>query len=135
MKKALIVAGIFIACSAGVAHAGGYSVSNEGQVAVYRGHAPTVDPYALQAYYHQQEADEKARRLKAKIRVQKRELRQQAEELERLAARTARLEEQARRRPRYGRSYYGNSRFFGVNGFVGNRFYSGGTVLNVRRRY
>ena len=132
MKKAIIALTVLLIGLPSAAHASGYSKTQEGSVAIYRGHAPAVSERAKDAYYHRKNAEEKNRRLKAKLQMQKRELRDQQAELQRLERQVERLEDRVDRRPRYGRSYYGNNRFFGVNGFVGNRFYSGATVLNVR---
>ena len=132
MKKIILGMAILTLGMPALAHASGYSASQEGAVTVYRGNVAQVSDRALDAHYHRKNAEEKNRRLKAKLRAQKRDIREQKTELARLQRQVERLEDRADRRPRYGRSYYGNNRFFGVNGFVGNRFYSGATVLNVR---
>ncbi len=120
----------------GQAIAGGYSVSQDGAVKIYRGDVPTVSQAAIHNDFQAEKAKAKTKRLQAKMRAQKRALREQQVELDRLEHKIEHLEDKLDRpRPRYGRSYYGNPRFFGVNGFVGNRFHSGGTIVRPRSRY
>ena len=135
MKK-LAVIGITLAMSVpGLAQAGAYSVSQDQNVVIYRGEVPAVSSQTVRAHQARVQSEAKTKRLKAKIRAQKRALKAQQAKIAQLKHRIEHLEENAeKRRPRYGRSYYGNNRFFGRNGFIGNSNFNGGTIYVGRRR-
>lgn len=114
-----------------------YNVSQEKGVTVYRGQ-PSAETYRAHAALQQAHKSRKAKSaIKAEFAAQRRAIRAQTkavQSLERKVDRLADRQQESRKRPRYGRSYYGNPRFFGPNGFVGNRNFSGATVPTHRPR-
>ena len=119
----------------------GFVMSVENGVAVFRGQ-PSEKNAQYVRHLHTQYVDRREKAaLKSQVFEQQRQIRQQAEELERvkmqlqLAQEQARQTKQPQRRSRYGRSYFGNPRFFGPNGFRGNRNFAGATVPTGRRIY
>ena len=135
MKKTAVVAIAIALSMPSLAQAGVYSASSDQGVVVYRGQTPAVTSHKVRVLQASRDADAKTRRLKAKVKAQRRALNEQRATIERLNHRIEHLEERLEdRRPRYGRSYYGNNRFFGRNGFIGNSNFNGGTIYVGRRR-
>jgi len=139
MRKILIIAALASLTMAPMAFAGhngsqsAYTVAHEKGVTVYRGHIAQPN---YQAITHRraltQQAQQKAEAL-ALHNKQQQALAAQIKTLQALEGRINTLEH-TRQRPRtrsrygYGRSYYGNPRFFGTNGFIGNSNFSGATI-------
>jgi len=120
-----------------LAQAGGssdtvYSKSVEQGVTVYRA-KPSQENAAYVKSLHQQyvQRQEKAD-LKRKIYKQQRQIAAQKKSIANLETRLTKVEAQKtrtrKRGSRYNRSYYGNPRFFGRNGFRGNTNFAGATV-------
>ncbi len=136
MRKILIGLGAALCLVPTTAQAGGYTVQQEGTVKVYRGKPAQISPYAVRNCKKRQYKAEQARAQQLQVQAQNREIDRQAAEIRALKHDIDHLEERLERpRPRYGRSYYGNPRFFGVNGFIGNRNFAGATVRLPKRRH
>ncbi len=104
-----------------------HCVSQESGVYVYRGkHAPSISTRAI-ALQAEQARQAKAARDLAAVNRLKASIDRQNAEIAALRTQVAEGQRVERRRPRR-RVYYGNPAFFGRNGFVGNRFFSGATV-------
>jgi len=115
----------------------GYSQSREMGVSVYRGHhGPLVTELDLRIEAQEQRAKMRARKAEQKAALNSR-LEAQSAQIARLSETIENLE-QAQNQPqqRRRRTYYGNPPFFGSNGFIGNRFHGGGTIIDrsTRRR-
>lgn len=129
----ILIAGLSVPS---LAHAGTanktYTKSVEQGVTVYRAQ-PSQDNAAYVASLHQAyvQREQKAD-LKRKIYKQQRQISAQKKSIAALETRLTKVEAQktTTQRPtrRYGKSYYGNPRFFGRNGFRGNSNFSGATV-------
>lgn len=122
----------------GLAYAGAsgdavYKKSVEQGVTVYRAQ-PSQENAAYVANLHQQYVQRQQKAdLKRKIYKQQRQIAAQKKSIAALETRLTKVEAQKtthtrQRRSRYNRSYYGNPRFFGPNGFRGNSNFSGATV-------
>lgn len=102
-----------------------------GTVSVYRG--PAVS-YNYVAAERSRQNDERARMAKKERQADRRAREAQNSKIDRLEGKidalSARTEQTKTRRNiyGYGRSYRGNNRFFGRNGFIGNSNFSGATV-------
>lgn len=110
------------------------TTSCQSGVTVYRGQPVQYNYAAMQRVSHDQKMAVQASQLEAQLRKQKRKLKSQKKMIAELEERIDGLEEKPRRRGRYNRVYYGNSRFFGRNGFVGNGNFSGASPRARRGR-
>lgn len=124
-----------VSAFAGAANSG-FTASHEKGVAVYRGVHPqhNFDAVARMQHQHQHRAEQAA--IKSRLAMQQRQLAKQRKDVKRLQARLDAKQDmrKPRARARFGRKYYGNSRFFGRNGFIGNSNFSGATQPLPRRQ-
>jgi len=135
LSAALIMAGASIATPAiaGSCQYTAHCVSQENGVYVYRGqHAPTVSQQALALRAQQAQQAQAAEERAAANRLQA-SIDRQNSEIAALRAQVAEGQKAQSHRPRR-RVYFGNPAFFGRNGFIGNRFFSGGTEPLPRPR-
>ncbi len=130
----LVFSAVFIVCGvsfaapaqAGSCNYSAHCVSQESGVYVYRGqHNPAVSQQALALQAEQVRQERAAAELAAVNRLQA-SIQQQNSEIAALRAQVAEGQKRQQYRPRR-RVYFGNPAFFGRNGFIGNRFFSGGT--------
>lgn len=123
----------------------GFKASIENGITVYRGQPSEENAHYVQHLHNQYLERRQKAALKVRLFEQQRQIAAQAAALAALQQRVtlaeqrAQTQQQPRRRARYGRSYYGNPRFFGSNGFRGNSNFSGGSVqtnivVHPRRR-
>ena len=113
--------------SAVPAHAGdgpAFTATQEKGVTVYRRTHPELNFEVLAARQRAMEHMHEKAAFERKVRQQKRELAALQSHIQLLETQQPNVQK-PKRRSRYGRSYYGNNRFFGPNGFVGNRHFSG----------
>ena len=119
----LIIAGLTCpaAATAGT-HAASFEVAQEHGVTVYRGQASQYNQNALSALQEGHKLRAEQARQAAKLSTVQRTLAAQQRSIDTLEARQSQQDAQSqpKRRARYGRSYIGNNRFFGSNGFIGN---------------
>jgi len=138
MRVKLLAISALLIMSAAPAQAGSCSqsahcTSVESGVTVYRGqHTPAISQRALALRAEQQRQAQAARELAAIERLN-RAVQQQTTEIASLRAQVAEGQRAQAQRPRR-RTYYGNPAFFGRNGFIGNRFFGGGTIQPTRPR-
>ncbi len=126
IAAAFIIMGAAMALPVQAGETPAYKASQENGVTVYRGTHPAINFEILAARQKAQETMRETAALQRKISQQKRDLAAQSRRIEALEQQALRpAVQKPKRRSRYGRSYYGNNRFFGPNGFAGNRFYSG----------
>ncbi len=138
MRFTSIVLGISLSLFATSAQAGSctdtaHCYTYENGVHVLRGnHSAPVSQQALAFQQQQAKLAQKAKELEAVNRLN---ASIQAQNAEIAALRTQVSQAQAQRTQRARRrTYYGNPAFFGSNGFIGNRFFGGGTVQLPRSR-
>jgi|GEM_PF-3375412 len=119
---------------AGHGHAvNGTAISTErvGNVTVYRG--PSVS-YDYAGATRARQNNERSKQAQKARRAQSRTLSAQAAQINRLEGKVDALSAQPKKQQTlssiygYGRTYRGNNRFFGRNGFIGNSNFSGATV-------
>ncbi len=117
----------------------GFSHHDEAGVHIFKGHHGA--PYSaagLQAVQLEEQRAAQARQAAQLARIAA-QLEAQSRQIDDLGLAVGNLERQEQRRPRR-KVYYGNPRFFGSNGFIGNRNFTGATVPLARgprnrRRY
>jgi len=108
--------------------------SHESGVQVIRGqHNAPVSQAALAHHKHKIKMEQRAREIAAANRLTN-AVKAQNSEIAALRTQVSQLGKQRNTRSRR-RVYYGNPRFFGRNGFAGNRNFSGATVQLPRRRH
>jgi len=126
-----IALAIALSAPASAGQASGFSHHDEGGVHIFKGHHGA--PYSaagLQAAHLEQQRAAQARQAAQLARIAA-QLEEQSRRIDDVGIAVGNLERQEQRRPRR-KVYYGNPRFFGPNGFVGNRNFSGGTIPLAR---
>lgn len=130
--KVITISALLAFCSVPVAQAGScphsaHCYSVESGVNVFRGqHAPVVSQDAIRLEAERARQAQAAREL-AEVRRLTAAVQQQNNEIAALRNEVSQANQRNTRRQRR-RVYYGNPAFFGRNGFIGNRFFSGATV-------
>lgn len=111
----------------------GYEVQQEQGVVIYRGQHPVSNFQAMAAAQAAAQQREQTRQQAAQQRENERALAALRRENAALAMR-ANKPAQPVTKSRYGRTYSGNNRFFGPNGFAGNSYFSGASPRVKTRR-
>ncbi len=134
MRYLLSLFCLFIYFAPASAFAGsGYEVQHEQGVVVYRGQHPAYNYQAMAAAQAAAQQREQSRQHAAQQRENERALAALKRE-NAILAMQAKNPVQSVPKSRYGRTYSGNSRFFGPNGFAGNSYFSGASPRIKTRR-
>lgn len=139
MRVKILLVGAMLTLSSAPAQAGScphsaHCYTVESGVNVFRGqHAPVISRQAIQQKARAEQKAQAARELAAVNRLTA-EVKRQNAEIAALRTQVNQANQQNTRRKRR-RVYYGNPAFFGRNGFMGNRYFSGATVPLPRRPY
>lgn len=113
----------------------GYSHSVEKGVHVFKGqHAPIVSHQDLEraALQKQRQAEQEQAEMVQRLRAQ---IDAQSAQIDQLNSVVSDLKTSTKTRGTRRRVFYGNPRFFGSNGFIGNRYYGGATVQLPKKPY
>lgn len=126
--------GLLFPATAYAGHGSGYTQSHERGIQVYRGHhGPSYSSDALQIVQMRERREAKAKKAREIARLEQ-QLAVQTAQIEALERTIDDHKEDSHSRKRR-RVYYGNPAFFGRNGFVGNRNFSGAIISPPRRRH
>ncbi len=131
----LTLVGVLATSPAFAGNGSGYSAEMDNGVVVYRGqHGPLITDHERKLLKQEERQDMKARKA-AELGLLNAKLDAQTNQLAALHDHMISLEEAHRAKPRRRKVYYGNPAFFGRNGFIGNRYHGGATMLGEGPRY